>query len=706
MKKLKIVLIILLLTSLLSIQGVFATVTGYHIPTVSEGLLGSNGCYIGAYLGGDQGTNNAQCVNYYAISNLQNNPWETQIFDRPGDYGEPVSKGVAGIDTGISTFRSKVESLKAGSGNKQLLFSRYYDLTYYPDNNYGKKKYVESAPCYDWVEKVLKQGGVPVLILYPWSLTKNNLLDLSTTNKYRNPKTGVQIMTEIAKQCDTLSKNYKDSKGKYATVLICFGLEFNSQNIVNPTHNDSVDNANKQAWRRMYRDAYTIVHNNANPSVQMVWSGNIAKTMGDRKYYWPGLDDKGNQLKQDYVDWVGMTWYPWPGGPQTLDDLSGFYNYYAKNRTHPMVFMETSADGWGSTVAEDTLKINHVKYLYNSANLKKYPYIKGIVWFNVIKGEIKTDSNPILVTKNFTIPDGMWNNYNKSTTIPGTLISKTNNKAMMSSLYPLAVSDPYFLGTGSSFYEPRADFTFMPAIANVSENVSFEETFSGPDPDILWDFGDGSFSSNNMNPVHKYRIPGKYNVTLNVTNSYGNIVVMHTVPVRGLIPDFEVIPAGGWAVVNTSVTFKDISKGAPAEWFWDFGDNINQTTMQNITTHAYKKAGIYTVNMRATNWQPVTVHALPKQITIVNKSIPRGVDFVLPEKKQSGKAPFTVEFEDITPLQSNVTGWFWDFGDGSNSIGKTPSHTYTIPGQYTVVLTVRNDMGTNEARKSAFIAVT
>jgi chitodextrinase len=31
--------------------------------------------------------------------------------------------------------------------------------------------------------------------------------------------------------------------------------------------------------------------------------------------------------------------------------------------------------------------------------------------------------------------------------------------------------------------------------------------------------------------------------------------------------------------------------------------------------------------------------------------------------------------------------WVWDFGDGTNGSGPTPSHTYTAPGTYTVTLT-------------------
>ena len=129
----------------------------------------------------NQGSNNIQDVNYYAKA--QDNPWETQIWDHPLPYGERASDGLAGIDTGIDTFRRGVEEIHPGSGNKQMLFSRYYNLLYYPDSDYGKITYVQSSSCLVWAERVLQQGGIPVIVLYPWSFQRNGVLDLSVTKR-------------------------------------------------------------------------------------------------------------------------------------------------------------------------------------------------------------------------------------------------------------------------------------------------------------------------------------------------------------------------------------------------------------------------------------------------------------------------------------------------------------------------------------------
>jgi beta propeller repeat protein len=58
----------------------------------------------------------------------------------------------------------------------------------------------------------------------------------------------------------------------------------------------------------------------------------------------------------------------------------------------------------------------------------------------------------------------------------------------------------------------------------------------------------------------------------------------------------------------------------------------------------------------------------------------------------SGTAPVTVHFTDTSSRSSSnpITHWFWDFGDGSNSTLKNPSHTYYDNQSYDVSLTVSN----------------
>ena len=61
----------------------------------------------------------------------------------------------------------------------------------------------------------------------------------------------------------------------------------------------------------------------------------------------------------------------------------------------------------------------------------------------------------------------------------------------------------------------------------------------------------------------------------------------------------------------------------------------------------------------------------------------------------SGTAPLTVSFDGSQSVDSDgsIATYLWDFGDGSTANGKTASHTYTGPGDYTATLEVTDNQG-------------
>ncbi len=50
-----------------------------------------------------------------------------------------------------------------------------------------------------------------------------------------------------------------------------------------------------------------------------------------------------------------------------------------------------------------------------------------------------------------------------------------------------------------------------------------------------------------------------------------------------------------------------------------------------------------------------------------------------------GPAPLEVQFTNLST--GWITGWAWDFGDGSTSAAQSPLHTYNNPGKYKATLT-------------------
>lgn len=70
----------------------------------------------------------------------------------------------------------------------------------------------------------------------------------------------------------------------------------------------------------------------------------------------------------------------------------------------------------------------------------------------------------------------------------------------------------------------------------------------------------------------------------------------------------------------------------------------------------------------------------------------------------SGTAPLTVQFSDTST--NTPTSWLWNFGDGTSSTSRNPSHQYTAAGSYTVALTATNAAGSDTETKTAYVTVT
>ncbi len=64
----------------------------------------------------------------------------------------------------------------------------------------------------------------------------------------------------------------------------------------------------------------------------------------------------------------------------------------------------------------------------------------------------------------------------------------------------------------------------------------------------------------------------------------------------------------------------------------------------------------------------------------------------LAASEEMGPAPLAVDF-DASDSTGSITGYTWNFGDGSGTTGITASHTFSGPGSYNVTLTVTDTTG-------------
>jgi PKD repeat protein len=128
------------------------------------------------------------------------------------------------------------------------------------------------------------------------------------------------------------------------------------------------------------------------------------------------------------------------------------------------------------------------------------------------------------------------------------------------------------------------------------------------------------------------------------------------------------------------------SDGSVTGWQWNFGDG-SSASVRN-PSHTYASGGDYTVTLTATD-------NLGSRGSVTKKVAADGPANVPPTANFSSSCTgLDCDFTDSsTDSDGSVTGWQWDFGDGSAANVRNPSHTYADDGTYTVVLTVTDNRG-------------
>ncbi len=239
-----------------------------------------------------------------------------------------------------------------------------------------------------------------------------------------------------------------------------------------------------------------------------------------------------------------------------------------------------------------------------------------------------------------------------------------------------------------------ADFMAKPESGLAPLTVNFEDLSTGKPASWTWDFGDGDLGKT-RNPSHTYRKAGTYTVSLAVSTSCGEETVTKKdlISVKAgkeVIADFRVNARSGLA--SFSIDFEDLSSGGPESWAWDFGDG--NTSGDQHPTHTYKNPGVYSPSLKVSNSNGSDAITKPELIEVESTSPPRA-DFTA--APQVGFGPLQVKFRDRST--GNVSGWAWDFGDGSLSSLRNPVHAYLAPGKYTVKLVASGSSGSADKTK-------
>lgn len=128
--------------------------------------------------------------------------------------------------------------------------------------------------------------------------------------------------------------------------------------------------------------------------------------------------------------------------------------------------------------------------------------------------------------------------------------------------------------------------------------------------------------------------------------------------------------------------------GTVASYAWDFGDGSTATGA--TASHTYVQGGSYAVKLTVTDNQGAT------------NSKTTAVTVTAPPPNQAPVAAFTSTVSNLsvafdgsgsTDSDGTVASYAWDFGDGTTGTGVTPTHAYGSAGNFTVTLTVTDNLG-------------
>lgn len=299
------------------------------------------------------------------------------------------------------------------------------------------------------------------------------------------------------------------------------------------------------------------------------------------------------------------------------------------------------------------------------------------------------------VTYTFNFGDGTQETRNDRSSVTHAYPSRTTVQTYYATLTAqnecgIVTTTPYTIIVRPNTVNAELVVNGNQLVGCAPHTVTFDNNTTGA-TDYTIDFNDGTQPRASIIAPERFQytftMPGTYKVLLTATNGCSIDTTSETITVRAQpLTDFDAVNklgCTGLAVKFTNNTQNGVS------YMWDFGDG-SPTSSEFEPTHTYTGTQeYYTVTLTAINnlGCPMTV-SKTNFIRIVQPPL---AAFNVNPSTLISIPDYTFNFQDES--SNGPTIWEWDFGDGTGSALRNPSHTYLDTGTYRVTLKTINQQG-------------